>query len=264
MNKPVEQQGVMVWLWALVLVMVGVLILLNNYFLLAFDIRQWWPVLLVVLGLQVLLQGDLRLSKATQSFGITRGSVEAGILRANSGELDMQISALDQPGRLVAGQYTGRSRPHLQTEGNQAVLSMDRSKTWLLSLADWDIRLAQDLPWTLLLTSFLGEIRADLRGLVLQDTRIATGISDIYVMLPDNTAGTLQIHSTLGNIELTLPDGAAVELQVDASRLFGIHLDNDHWQTTEIPGHYKSANQTSDDGMYRVMVRGTFGRLTLK
>ncbi len=262
-NRSANQQGFLVWLWALILVVIGALILLNNYLLVDFDIRRWWPGLLVILGLQVLIRGDQGLSWATQNFGITRGSVETASLQANSGDLDMQLSALAQPGRLVAGEYTARSRPQLQTTGTHAALSMERGHTWLLSLADWDIQLARDLPWTLALSSFLGEIRADLRSLALEKASIATGIADIYVVLPEGGSSAIMLRSSLGNLEVTLPEATEAVLDIQASRFFDVRLKNARWQPLG-PGQYATpAHETALD-VCHVIVRGTFGGLTLK
>lgn len=263
MNRSANQQGLLVWLWALILVVAGALILLHNYFLLEFDIRQWWPALLVILGLQVLVRGDLGISWATQPFGITRGSVEAGTLHASSGELDIELGALTQPGRLVAGEYTARSRPQLQTDGKHAILSMERGRTWLLSQADWEIRLARDLPWNLALSSFLGEIRADLRGLALEKASIGTGIADIHVVLPEGTSSAITLRSGLGNITITLPENTEAALDVQASRFFDVQVENERWQPGQ-PGHYATPGQESAADTCRIIVRGTFGGLTLR
>ncbi len=263
MNRSVNQQGLLVWLWALILVIAGVLILLNNYFLLEFDVRQWWPALLVILGLQVLIRRDLGISWATQPFGITRGSVESGSLYASSGDLDIQLTALAQPGRLVAGEYTARSRPRLQTNGKHAILSLERGRTWLLSLADWEIMLARDLPWNLALSSFLGEIRADLRGLALEKASLATGIADIHMILPEGASSAITVRSNLGNIVITLPDSTEAVLEVQASRFFDVRVENDRWQS-DAPQQYTTPGHTASPDVCRVVVRGTFGGLTLR
>ncbi len=229
MNRQGTQYGMALWIWPLVLIGGGVLLLLQNYLLLDFDVLQFWPVLLVALGLQIALSGDLSLSKASQNFGITRGSVESATLRANSGALDLRIQALQREGRLIAGQYTARSRPQLQAEGSHAILSMQRSKTWLLSLADWDFSLAKDLPWHLELSAYLGEIQVDMRGLVIGSARISSGIGDIHVIGPDTPAGPITLRSGLGHIHLTLSDRLPAAVTVQAGSLFDVHLESDRW-----------------------------------
>src|SRR3989304_4020183 len=110
------------WLWPLALMIVGVVLLLRNFLLVDVDVTPYWPVLLVALGLQLLWRGDIAPSWQAHSFGITRGSVQSASLEIESGELDVQLRALRKPGRLIAGQYTARSRPGLTARTNHASL----------------------------------------------------------------------------------------------------------------------------------------------
>jgi hypothetical protein len=258
----VTQRSLTLWLWSLVLVVGCVLLLLHNFLLLDFDVLQLWPLLLVVLGLQVLVRGDLGLSCETQHFGITRGSVEQATLRANSGELDMRVGALQRTGRLIAGQYTARSRPALQVNGNSATLTMLRGKTWLLSLANWDLNLATDVPWNLLLSTYLGEIEADLRGVIIGQARIATGFGDIHLMGPDNPAGPITAHSTLGYIYLAVPETMEAAVTVSGGPMFDVHVKGERWRQHDADRYvtlgYHEAIEPLD-----FTVSGTFGDLIL-
>lgn len=252
----------MIWVWPFMLVVVGALLLLHNYLLLEFNVLDLWPVLLILLGLQVVLRGDIGLSWASQPFGITRGSVEAGTLQVSSGELDIQLSALQQPGRLIAGQYTARSRPALETAGNRAILTMQRGNTWQLSLAGWEIELARDLPWSLSLSSFLGHVHADLRDLIISDVQIATGITNIHVIAPNSSAGPMTLQSTFGNIYLSLPPEIDAKLTVQASRLFQVRIQASRWQSTG-PDQYATAHEDETSDTLEITVSGTFGDLIL-
>jgi hypothetical protein len=261
-NKPATQRSPGLWLWPIALTIIGVLLLLHNYFLLEFNILQLWPLLLVVLGLQVLLRGDFGISWAGHTFGITRGSVEAGTLRANSGELDLRLGVLEREGRLIAGQYTARSRPQLVADGSRAILTMLRGNTWLLSMADWELGLAGDLPWRLLLSSYLGEIDADLRGLIVDEAIIASGFGNIHVVGPDSPAGPIAVRSTLGDITLNIPEHMAASVTVNGSAFFGVKLLSNRWEETG-PNSYQTINYAGADDPLTITVTGTFGDLTL-
>lgn len=220
--------------WPLVVVITGVMLLLINFKIIEIDVLQLWPLLLIAAGLQVLLQGDLGISWQGQNFGITRGSVEEATLEADAGEIDMKLRALRREGRLVAGQYTARSRPRLKVEQEHATLYMRRGETWLLSLADWEIGLAPDLPWSLLLSAHLGKINADLRLLDLDEARISTGVGDIRLICPDREAGPLWVRSTFGNIAVEVPEAMPAALHVQGTTLSKIQV-SERFQEVE-PG----------------------------
>jgi hypothetical protein len=194
------------WLWPFVLIIGGALLLLGNFKLLDLDVSSYWPVVLVLLGIQLLARGDIGLGWSDHTFGITRGSVQSASLEIESGELDVQIRALRKPGRLIAGQYTARSRPALTVRNNHATLRMQRGHTWWMSLADWDLGIAQDLPWEILVSAFLGRLDADLRGLTIARAYIASGLGHVSVACPLHADGPIYARSTLGDVRVSIPD----------------------------------------------------------
>lgn len=212
--------------WPLVAIAAGVLLLLSNFRLLTFNVLELWPLLVIALGVQLLRQGDVGLSWQGQTFGITRGSVERATLEADAGDLDINLRALRREGRLVAGQYTARSRPWLDVRHNQATLRMRRDSTWLLSLSDWEIGLARDLPWRLLLSSHLGVINADLSGVNVKEARLATGIGGINLVCPDLPSGPIWVHSTVGDVSVEVPEGIPAAVRVRGTPLTDIRVSD--------------------------------------
>lgn len=262
MERRAARQNLSFWVWPLVLIIAGILLLLRNYLLLDFDVWQLWPFVLIVLGVQIALGGDPG-NRAAQSFRVSRGSVEAATLQASSGDVDIRVNALEgQEGRLIAGQYTANSRPELATQDNRAIITMQRGKTWFLSLADWEIDLATDLPWEILASTYLGEISGDLRGLIIDRAHFATGLGDIRLITPDRPAGPLVFRSTLGNIHLTVPAGMEASLTIQAGPLFTVKIEDARWRSNGnrcyVTAGYASAVEPLD-----LVVVGTFGGLTL-
>jgi hypothetical protein len=234
------------WLWPLVLMIVGVVLLLSNFLLLDVDVTPYWPVLLVLLGVQLLLRGDIALSWQAHSFGITRGSVQSASLEIESGELDVQVRALRKPGRLIAGQYTARSRPGLNVRNNHATLRMQRGQTWWLSLADWDVGLAQDLPWGLLVSSYLGRLEIDLRGLRIDRVYAASGIGSVNLACPQQAAGVLFARSTFGDVRLSIPEGSQAVIRTAARPLGRVRVDPSRFRLVE-PGVYATVLPDDSD-----------------
>ncbi len=228
-------------LWPLLLMVIAVALLLNNFLLLDLDLAPYWPALLILLGAITLVRGDIAPSWGAHTFGITRGSVESGAIEIESGEIDVQLQALRKPGRLVAGQYTARSRPNLAVRNNRARLTMHRGQTWWLSWADWDVGLAQDLPWQILMSSHLGLLEADLRGLTVERAYLASGLGDVTLTCPDRCAGDLVARSTFGDVRVTLPPRSTALVRVQASPFARVRMDQKRFVELE-PGLYATRN----------------------
>jgi hypothetical protein len=228
------------WLWPLALMIGGGVLLLDNFWLIDVDLAPYWPVLLVVLGVQLLLRGDIGWGWQAHTFGITRGSVISGSLEIESGELDVQVRALRKPGRLIAGQYTARSRPELSVRNNHATLRMQRGQTWWLSLADWDVGLATDLPWSLLVSAYLGRLEVDLRGLVVDRVYISSGLGSVNVACPAQATGPIFARSALGDVRLSIPPDSRVIIHAQTGPLGRVRADAARFEQVE-PGVYVTA-----------------------
>ncbi|NDJ78054.1 MAG: hypothetical protein GYB65_17530, partial [Chloroflexi bacterium] len=248
-------------LWPLALMIGGVVVVLDNFLLIELDLRPYWPALLIVVALSLLLRGDIVPSAQAQTFGITRGSVESGSLEIESGEVDVQVRSLRKPGRLIAGQYTARSRPGLAVRNNHATLRMERGRTWWLSMADWDVGLSNDLPWDLLVSSYLGRLEVDLGDVQVGRAYISSGLGHVYLVCPDHAAGTLFARSTFGDVRLAVPPGTQARITVNAGPFARVDADGARFSETE-PGMYVT-HPDSEALDLDITASTVFGTITL-
>ncbi|MBZ0289432.1 MAG: hypothetical protein K8I30_17560 [Anaerolineae bacterium] len=246
-------------IWPLALAAVVVVLLLDNFLLLGdFDATLLWPLLLVLVGAQILLQGDFVPDRNAKTFGITRGSVESATLEVSAGEIDVTMRALQREGRLIAGHFAAQSRPIMRVDNTRAHLIMNRKSTPWLSLADWEMGLARDLPWQIWVSTSLGQVNLDLSALILQDALIATGIGDIRLVCPREALGTLHVRSALGNIQIITAHGCNSRIILEESRLFRARVDETRYIQVE-PGVYAAQDAEPDASVVEVVVSGTFG-----
>lgn len=247
-------------LWSLALTALGVVLLLNNFLLISgFNVGTLWPLLLVIAGAVILLRGDIVPSDEARSFGITRGSVESAALEVSAGEIDVNVVGLQREGRLIAGQYAANSRPSLTVQDdNHANLRMDRAATPWLSFADWHVSLAKDVPWSLFVTTHLGQVQLDLSGVILQRGVIATGFGDVRVVCPEEAFEPLFVRSTLGNIHIIVPPGQRVQVRASGARTFRVHADAARYEA-QGNGVYVTRDGEHSRPLVEIDISGTFG-----
>ena len=228
------------WVWPVLLIVGGVALLLENFLLLEVNLAPYWPVLLLAAGAQLALRGDIGPGWQAHTFGITRGNVTSAALEVESGELDVQLHSLHKPGRLIAGQYTARSRPDLRVRHNHALLRMQRGQSWWLSLADWDVGLATDLPWSVLLSSYLGHLEADLHDLPIDRAYIASGFGNINVVCPREADDVVFARSAFGDVHLTIPKRSLALVRVQSGPLGRVRANRQCFRQLET-GLYATA-----------------------
>lgn len=236
----------------------GVALLFENFLLLGgFRVSTLLPLVLVALGAWILIRGDLG-TRAARTFGITRGSVQSATLEVSAGEVDVILSADAREGRLVEGQFSRSSRPSLDVEDTHAHLQFLRSRTPWLAFSDWQLRLAEDLPWEVLISTSLGQVNADLGGLVVQGATIATGIGDVRVVCPTEAFEPIKVRSGAGDIHVIVPEGQAARVYVTPSRLFRIRVNETRYTLIEA-GVYQAIKADDESPRVDIYLRGTFG-----
>lgn len=250
------------FLWPLLLVAAGCLLLLDNFLLISLDITDFYPVILIFIGLQLLWRGDIAPGWQAQSFGITRGNVNEGLLEINSGEIDVHLRAAQRDDRLIMGQYTARSRPALNVRNNRAMLRMQRGNTWLFSLADWNVDLSKDLPWSMLVSAHLGQLEVDMRGLQVEHAYIASGIGDIRLICSDCMAGYVFARSALGDVRLAVPEGIPAIIRIRSGPLVRVIRHSRRY--LEQPDHAIITEEFDPESpAIQITVSSTFGNIHL-
>src|SRR5690606_10101307 len=153
-----------------------------------------------------------------RTFGITRGSVESATLEVSAGAIDVDIRALQREGRLIAGQYAAGARPKLNVKDSYTHVLMDRASTAWFSMADWQVGLAKDLPWQVLVSTHIGQIELDLSELIMHEAVVASGLGDIRFVVPLEAFKPLFLRSTFGNIYVVTPPTYRARVRVEAGR----------------------------------------------
>ncbi len=242
----------------LVGVALGVALLLENFLLLGgFQVSVLLPLILSAAGAWLLIRGDLG-TRAARSFGITRGSVESGVVEISAGEVDVVLGKAERRERLVEGQFAHGSRPSLTVDGVAAHLRFDRAATPWTSFADWQIRVADDLPWRVLVSTSLGQVNADFSGLILDGGHISTGLGDIRVVCPAESFAPLALRSAAGDIHVIVPPGQAARIHAHSGRLFKVKFAQTRYRETE-SGLYEALHADPDSPVVEIHLRGTFG-----
>ncbi|PJF42164.1 MAG: hypothetical protein CUN50_05240, partial [Candidatus Thermofonsia Clade 1 bacterium] len=170
--------------------------------------------------------------------------------------------ALRREGRLIAGSYTARSRPDLAVRGETARLSMQRGRTWLFSIADWEIGLARDLPWNVLLSTFLGELEIDLRGVPINRAELGSGFGDIRLVLPQLVGQGVRAFSTFGNVSLAVPEGCAALVRLRRKPFTRLQIDERYFMRLE-DDLYATLNHAEAERPIYAEIGSTFGTLRL-
>ncbi len=204
-------------LFPLVLIGLGVLLLLGNLGYIRFDFWQfvstWWPLLLIVLGLDVLI-GSLRTRRVKpRLFALELGTAAQADVAINYGGGDLLIGKA-APGKIVDGTYEGEVRYEAKPDG-RVWLKLEPLNWWMWGPRGnrWTIGLTDAVPLKLSLDGGAANANVDLSELRLSDLSLKTGASSTTIQLP-RAAGQTRVHVNAGaaSVKLIVPPGAGARI----------------------------------------------------
>jgi len=244
--------------WGVVLVFAGALALLGTMGLLPVNFWQlFWPGLLVILGIWVLLGPKLFHGETlkTEDVSIPVDNATEAEIHFNHGAGRFLVDAQTNPGLLLSGSFGGGVRQDLRRYDNRIKLRLETpSNTWWgfpwtgpRYGLEWKLSLSRDLPLKLVFHTGASESLLNLSELRVVELRIETGASSTEVTLPGN-AGTTRVDVEAGaaSVKLRLPDGVAGRIRIE-SGLSGKNVDTSRFPYNgrfyETPGFDTATNR---------------------
>src|SRR5436190_3761955 len=163
--KTAARQRSLYVLGAVLLIAVGDFLLAGYLQLLPAGWMSFWPVLLILLGLFIVLTGRLTFGLPLPAFAIERGSYPAAHLWLDGGTADVRLEAFAGSTQLAVGQFPDYAGPQLKIKNGQAQLILDHRAAMPFLVGHWTLSLAKMLPWSVTLRSQSGHCHLNLRDL---------------------------------------------------------------------------------------------------
>jgi hypothetical protein len=220
-----KRQG---FVWGLILLLVGALLLADNLGLLVgLPVSVWqiiWPVALIAFGLWVLWGTTQRGTYSGEAEHVTvpiEGDARAEIeLDYGAGEFSVESGA--EPGAILSGDFEGGVDTDIRRSGDRAHIRLWTAHrvfwgpwNWGPSFRHrWTVRLSDQLPIELTVKSGASDCRMDLTDCQVKKLHVETGASSTQIRLPAH-AGHTEVTGSSGaaSVTLNVPEGVAARIR---------------------------------------------------
>lgn len=248
-------RGVMM---AVLLIGLGVAMLLDNLQVINLDwwaLLRYWPALLILIGLDVMLGNRSILASvavAVVGLAVVSGVLFFGAVQqtgfgpsgdtitrpltqkiqgAESLEVELRLGASEttvrsmaDEGLAVRGEYTTDENlslvPQYEVRSDTGYLSLSQESRWFEGdrapfLGELDLWLTNLVPIALTVDPGMGDVTLDLTGLQLTSLDINGGFGNLELILPGEGVYTVSINGGVGDIDMTVPAGLGVSISMD-------------------------------------------------
>jgi hypothetical protein len=239
----------------LLLIVLGILLLLDNLNVVPVDwgyVVQFWPVILIALGLEVILgrrlsagsiilvvflllvgggvlwwsvangSGNVRSTQFTwPDAGVERAQIEINLpvgelwLHGGSDLGDLLLADMQMSPGVQLDQNVHVSNGVAQGRIDTNGDFFDWPRIFGGKSNEWDLTLNDRVGWDLSVDHGVGDLRLDLSDLQLRNLNLSAGVGTVDVTLPRRGGGSVTIDGGIGDLSVRVPEGTQVRLQVD-------------------------------------------------
>jgi hypothetical protein len=286
--EPAPRRGARGVTGAVLLIGLGTALLLSNLGVITLSwltLIQFWPVVLILIGLDIAFGGRsaagsvvVALVALAVVFGVifwsgflgntvgepnttVAGEFAHEIADANAlrveldlGMGDIEVGALDGGVQAVSGNYRTDSQLQIEdsyrVEDGTGIFTIEQnSNNWFggMSGGEIDLLLTNALPLDLSIDAGMGALRLDLSDLILTNVSVDGGMGSIQMTLPDGQSYQVNIDAGMGSMDIDLPEDAEIRIVYD-SGVGSLNIDNDRF-TENDDGIWETEGYTQGSGI---------------
>jgi len=260
--------------WGSLILLAGIILLLDSLGILPNNINGWqiiWPVALILAGGYFLLTPVLFKHEELEVERVElplEGAQEVE-LRLDYGAGYFHMSALEMPGALLEGSFTGGLDHQLSRRGQTAFLRMKPRLVdpidWTRFVGhrgfEWNFGVSRDVLYRLIVNSGASESLFDLTDLQVRDLEIHTGASDTKVNLPSRVplCRVLVEHGAAA-VTLRVPAEVAARISIEGAAM-GSNIDTGRFPKSG--NVYQSPDYESAEYRADITVKGGAGSIDI-
>jgi len=283
----------------LFLIGLGMVFLLNNFGVLAWDvwftIWRLWPILIISLGLDILIGQriwwksliglilivailfaviSLAGIDPIRGQAVTGTTIEQELGAARTAEInvspaigDLDVGSLSDSDKLIVGSVGSDRFGQIMTDyslrDDEAEFSLEsRSGSFNMGSGQWkwDLRLNPVIPIGLNVNMGGGDINLELGENLINELNVSQGLGDISLLVSDKASSDVNLSQAIGQITVDIPRGLEIELRVDKA-LSNLSVPSNFVMRGE---SYFSPNSVESDNRLKLDIEQAIGNIVIR
>jgi hypothetical protein len=285
-----------------ILIGLGLLFLANNFGLLRGNVWgvawRFWPLLLVLLGLEILVGRQSTLVSAIIAVvgilliiglvaaaiywgwgGVAQSGVTEHVVQEIEGAEsatvtlefaagELKIRALEDSPDLMDARFSGlpveRQYEVRAERGDLRLKSKEGNLAWWPGAVvenNWDLALSSRIPLTLDVDTGVGQATLDLSDLQVSEFSLNAGVGSVHVILPAMGRSTAEVETGVGEVVLEIPQGVAARIEADVG-IGGLSIDGHRFPREG--KYYESPDYATADNRIDLEIKGGVGTITVR
>ena len=208
--------------WAVALIALGVIFLLQNFGVLVVDGGAIFALFLIGMGAWLLLGSLMRRGSVDAvSRSVSLDGAREARLEVNHGAGDLRIGPSSDPAALVISTADVEVVPSVRREGDRLDVRLREDRDWWFWMWPgnwgashrWSLAINRDVPMTLDVRAGASRAEIDLRDVKVTALSVEVGASSVDLTLPASGQVSARIKASAADVKVRVPDGVALRVK---------------------------------------------------
>lgn len=244
--------------WGAVLILLGMLMLLGA-------MEYFWPIVLIVVGGWILAGAYFRTSGKSESVAVDLQGAHEVSLKLNHGAGRLNVTGGASMGKALEGECTEGVRVNSHRAGDKLDVRVSADPMHVSFVMtprglDWNLRLSNEVPFTLELETGANQSVVDLREVRVTRLNVQTGASSTDITLPASGHVTAEAHVGAAELKLRVPQGVAGRIR-SQSGLAEIDVDRNRFPY--LNGVYESPDFGTNPNRVDISIEAGVGKVSV-
>jgi len=258
--------------WGVILLLIGGLMLANEMGIKLPNntpfTELFWPLLLILGGVWVLIGVFMRRNLETQNASIDLQGATVANLKLSHGAGELNIHSGAGGSEFARGSFAGGLDHKASRNGDRLEVRMRPAKDFLdipffgpRNQLEWDVALNANIPTELTLNLGANKSTIDLRDMKITDLKLETGASETHLILPAQGRFRADLDFGAASLDVTIPEGmsariraslGAADMKIDQARF---PRNGSYYQSPDFDTALNTVDITIDAGAASIRVK---------
>ena len=252
--------------WGGALILLGTLFLLQTQNIIPNVFRYFWPLLLILFGLWMVVSVYWRSGSKEETFSIPLQNAKTVKYKFSHGAGQIEIKGGAPVGQAMTGLAADGVSKKSRLDGDRLEVRIEAAVSFIPFIGPPDgvfrFQLSNDVPAIIRVETGASQLDMDLTDVPASEIRLQTGASNSNLTLPAHGASHLDLEAGAASIDIHIPEGVAGRVRIKEG-LTSLNVDTSRFPQVD-SRLYQSANYDTAANRTEINISAGLGSISVK
>jgi hypothetical protein len=252
--------------WGGALILLGTLFLLQTQNIIPNVFRYFWPLMLILFGLWMVVSVYWKSGSNKETFSIPLQNAKTVRYKFSHGAGQIEIKGGAPAGQALVGSSADGIKENSRLDGDRLEVRVEAAASFIPFIGPSDgvfrFQISNDVPAIIRVETGASQLDMDLTDVLASEIRLQTGASSSNLTLPAHGASHLDLEAGAASIDIHIPEGVSGRVRIKEG-LTSLNVDTSRFPQVD-SRLYQSADYDTAENRAEINIEAGLGSISVK